>query len=237
MFSCPCVTLPVPVRNAGRSQLAAVEKRLNKANHQRLPGGVPKGKHPIAYPLSTRSSKIEVAFGGRGTLDRMVLRHQACIIPVLLLALGPRPLTARVFPRAGLWNGAERTGGPRVGSTQHSRAALRLGEGGQSCSVAAERSSRRGAWGLTVVRGRSDRWFGERWWCVLREKLNLSRDTAAVRVTAHTPVYPERHERARDRVGARVTRCNDARYIFFRVHHFCVCDSSGTVENCQEIFA
>lgn len=85
----------------------------------------------------------------------MVLRHQACIVPLVLLAVGLGPSTGRVLPRWALGSSSGRLGQAAErasGGSVSQRTALRLGEGGHSCLVTDGARTRRGAWGLPVVR-------------------------------------------------------------------------------------
>lgn len=86
----------------------------------------------------------------------MVLRHPACVVSVILLALGLTPAAGRVSPRllalGNSFSGRHENGEQRQQeSLQQRAAALRLG-GVRESFTAQIGNSRRGAWGLTVVR-------------------------------------------------------------------------------------
>lgn len=92
----------------------------------------------------------------------MVLRHPACVVCFIFLALGLQRTTARIIPRFVLGNrfpgslgeatAQQREEADLVGSQHLGGSLLRLGEGDQSLMLKT-RIGRQGAWGLTVVRG------------------------------------------------------------------------------------
>lgn len=114
----------------------------------------------------------------------MVLRHQACVVPLVLLALGLSPSAGRVLPRFARGSSSGRLGqAPEraSGGSASRRTALRLGEGGHSCLVTDGDSTRRGAWGLPVVRNGNASFMVQLLLCVCGDKRQQALPSCLVR--------------------------------------------------------